>query len=539
MVAHARRAALVSTLCALAVALDPAAASAGGKDAELEKAITAAIDEDYLDTRFDDAERRLRAALEKCGDSCSKPARARAWATLGAILAGGKKELDDAREAFVEALTLDPTVAPPDDVASTQVSFAYEKARSDLKLDAPTRAPTDFEHAPHPEQQRDTPLPVHVQLSGKVAERVDEVRVTYRPPGGTTWKTQKLRSLGGGAFGTNLPCDDLGELGTVEYYLLAIDDEQRVLATAGTESRPLSTRIADTKPSSPPHWPGYEPPRNCADDAPRPLETDQACTADTDCSTGYRCRADKCVLDSSAAAPEKRFVRRNWFTLAYSPDLALFDGSDVCSAENQKVPGNLGQSYVCFRENGSRYAGTPTPGQGNDVALGVLLGSMRVMLGYERLVEENFTLGARLGVSFLGAPQDFLPFHAEGRFAYWFGHRPFDQIARPFLSISGGLGQVDSGIRVEVLEDGDACGAANPADPASPCAFPSFDGTVEPRVQGLSAYRQLGMGFVGLGAGVVLAPTPMFGFHLAVRANVTLPVAAFVLSPEAGLTVGF
>lgn len=112
------------------------ARAAAPKDAQAEKAITQAMDVDYLETKFDQAEKRLRTAIEACGaDKCTPSVKARALVALGVVLAGGKKQLEDAREAFVEALTLDKAAKPDEDMSSAEVKYAYENARKQLKLD--------------------------------------------------------------------------------------------------------------------------------------------------------------------------------------------------------------------------------------------------------------------------------------------------------------------------------------------------------------------------------------------------------------------
>jgi len=535
---HASAAAFLATSLLLS-----APAFAATKDAAVEKAIQKALDEDYLETKFDAAEKRLRAAIDSCGsDGCSPAVKAKAYFALGGVLAGGKKALEDGRDVFVEALKLDPKGKPPSELASTEVNYAYGEARKILKLDKATPEPaaSGMEHLPHPEQAKNAPVPIYVVVTGEAAKKVDKVRVTYRPPGAKASKTQNLRALGGGAFATNIPCADTGELGAIEYYVTAIDADQRVVASAGSESKPLSTQIKESIAGSAPHWPGYEPPKSCSDDAPKKLDG-QACRRNSDCGEGMRCSEQVCVPKPPKDKPEpkEKEPRRNWFTLTFTPDLPIFDGTDVCSPGQRRDETNVNAGYACQRSDGSPYVGTPTPGQGNNIALGFVVGTMRVVLGYDRLIGDALTVGARVGVSFNGAPANFIPVHAEARIAYHFGSSPFLSQVRPFLFASGGLAQMDPAIEVEKLEDGAVCGAANPLDSNSPCTIPSSDGRVEDRVAKLKAYRQLGPGFAGAGVGLVYTPVPMFGLHLAARGVVTFPVVAAAILPEVGVTVGF
>lgn len=383
-------------LAALGVlALGAPVQAAGSKEAQALRALRQALDEDYLQTRFDAAELKLRAALQSCGGACSIALRARLHVALGAVLAGGKKQLDDARDEFVAALMLDPRIEPNPDLLSTEVSFAYEQARKKLRF------------AP------------------------------------------------------------------------------------GAEAKPQA------KPDDKPEALGGPPP---------PLLTEPA--------------------------------RKNWVTLSFSPDLAFVSGSDVCTANSQTF-----DHYVCLRPDRSRYVGTPTLGNGDNINLGIALATIRVMLGYDRLVHPNVTLGLRAGFAFNGATDggaSFFPVHAEGRLGFWPGHEPFVGTGvRPFLVLSGGAAQVDAKVSVQVLENGVTCGAQSPSNTVSPCTRPSSDGTVEPRQQALAVYKQSGLGFASLAFGVQFAPSVRVAIHLAARASVTFPVIAAVISPEGGLSVGF
>ena len=373
-----------------------------------------ALEEDYLETRFDDAEKRLRAAVQLCANSggCDPAVRAELHAALGAVLAGGKKELDDARDEFVEGLKIDPKVQPDPGMLSTEVSFAFEQARKKLGLG---------------------------DAKGK--------------PG------------------------DAGKKGPLK-------DEPRKI-----DPRPDETKDKDAK----------DP------DAPPPAE-----------------------------------ARKNWLSLSFAPDISIVSGTNVCTAEGRKAG-----HYVCVRDDANRtgYAGTPTLDNGNNINTGLSLATLRLMLGYDRVLVDNLTVGARLGFAFNGATDggaSFIPVHAEARFGYWPGKNPFvGSGVRPYLMVSGGFAQIDTRVDVEVLEDGAACGAANPADLKSPCTRPSADGVVEKRVQTLAAYKQAGLGFGSLSFGVQFAPTARVALFLAVRGSITFPVVTGVFSPEAGLALGF
>ena len=114
---------------------------------------------------------------------------------------------------------------------------------------------------------------------------------------------------------------------------------------------------------------------------------------------------------------------------------------------------------------------------------------MRVLIGYDRLLGEQVTLGTRLGLAFLGTPErtdgkKFIPFHAEVRGAYWFSHDPFaGKGVRPYLFANAGLAQTSARLSTEVVDQ--TTGATK-----------------------LDVYKTSGPGFAGAGIGVQYAVSP-------------------------------
>lgn len=418
----------------LALALAGPAAAAGSKETQARKALKSALDDDYLQTRFDVAEQKLRAALQSCGSSaCPAELRARLHAALGAVLAGGKKELEDARDEFIEALGLDPAVQPDPDVLSTEVTFAFEQARKHLKL---------------------------------------------KPSGAS-----------------------------------APDPEPRPPARPSRDDAPPSLSPSPKKKPKP---------------APRPEPTPEP-------EPGKPATDD--ARDPPPPPPPTRSFK-NWISLSFAPDVSIVSGSNVCTGQSQGAA-----HYFCVRPDGTRYAGTPTVDNADNINTGLGLSTLRLMLGYDRVLVDNLTLGARVGFAFNGASDggaSFLPVHLEGRLGLWPGHAPFARSGvRPFFMLSGGLAQIDTKVKVQLLEDGRACGAPHPADTTTLCTRMSADGVIEPRQQTVSVYKQAGLGFASLMFGLQFAPTARVALHLGVRGSVTFPVVTGVFSPEGGLSIGF
>lgn len=522
---------------ALAASLASSDALAAPKDAQAEKAITAAMETDYLETKFDAAEKKLRAAITACGDAgCTPAVKARVYVALATVLAGGKKQLEDAREAFVEALKLDPNAKPDPDLLSSEITFAFENARKDLKLDKPAGAPGPsaggLKHTPVPEQRVKTPVPLYIEVDPSLLEMVSRVSVSYLAPGASEWDSLLMKKVVEGGFGINLPCEDVETEGTLKYHILVTAEGGAILAAVGSRTQPLTTAIKKSIEGEPPHFPGFAPPDTC-----RETEEKQQCLDDGQCSEHLTCVNGTCVPRAAKAPepPPKGF--QNWITLSIQPDVSFFSGEGVCILANQTA-----DNFTCIREDGSRYTGTPTANVANNVNAGFTLSTVRIALGYERVFFHNFTGGLRLGFGLFGGQDNvsFFPLHIEARGAYWLGKRPFESKGvRPFIMVSGGATQLNSPVEVQVLEDGATCGA-DPNNIDDPCTISSNrESTIEKRLQFLDAYKQAGYGFASVGGGVAVAAMDRVSFNVGLRVGMTFPVVTMVISPEAGVSVGF
>ena len=530
------------TLAALSFA--PFAHAAAPKDAQLEGAIKTAMDVEYLETSFDKAEKRLRTAIEACGtNQCTPALKAKALMSLGIVLAGGKKQLDDAREVFVEALQVDKTAKPEEELRSSEVDYAYEQARKQLKLDGggavtapPAPAGQGLSHTPPVEQRVSTPIPLYVELVPELLQDAKKATVTYLAPGAADWKTLVMKRVGEQGFGINVPCGDMKAEGEFKYHITVTDADGAIITGVGSRAAPLVTKVKQRIDGNPPSWPGFAPPEMCVAVEAGPKQ----CLDDNQCNTGFVCTNGECQEKLGTSSDEPKGPKRNYVTLSFGADISMFAGEGVCSVDGQNS-----QNYVCSREDGSRYQGIPTADVANNVNPGLAPGTLRIIAGYDRLILDNLMVGAKVGFAIRTASSPdaaFLPLHLEARGTYYIGKKPFERLgARPFVFLSGGLAQIDSGVSVQVLEDATACGAAIPANPQSPCTKPS-DPTrtsIEPRVQNLSAIKQAGQGFVSVGGGLQYAVTEMIAVNAAVRLGVTLPVTTFVIFPEIGATVGF
>jgi len=145
-------------------------------------------------------------------------------------------------------------------------------------------------------------------------------------------------------------------------------------------------------------------------------------------------------------------ARHHWISAAFQLDFLMYSQVDsVCSGAPQ---------YQCFLQ-GQSYAGPIYAGSGNQVQGGLGLATKRVLVGYDMLLGENVTLGARVGFAFGGSPKAttgsgtaFFPVHLELRGNYWFGTTPFAEGGvRPYVGLAAGLAEVDGHVTVEYYQD--------------------------------------------------------------------------------------
>ncbi|GEM_PF-666738 len=170
-----------------------------------------------------------------------------------------------------------------------------------------------------------------------------------------------------------------------------------------------------------------------------------SCSVDSDCMRGQYCLSGTC----GASQP-----KRNGFSLGLQQDFLLLNSTDqVCSGQ---------AGWTCFEgDSQAGYYGTkPYEGReaGNEIAGGVQTGTVRLLAGYDRFMGNHWALGARLGVAFQGGPKapggrSFLPFHGEGRLAYWLDGNSADAVGfHPYVLLGGGIAQLDAKLSVTVFD---------------------------------------------------------------------------------------
>jgi hypothetical protein len=221
-------------------------------------------------------------------------------------------------------------------------------------------------------------------------------------------------------------------------------------------------------------------------------------------------------------------VRKNWVSIHFEQDFLVYSATnDVCATDGPTFFAEAPE-YACF-QGGTQYGYSPGeniyPGVGNRASAGVGLSTSRVLLGFDRLLSSNFSVGARLGFAFGGSPatnngSKFLPLHAEIRGNYWFGSDPFASSGvRPYVALSAGLAELDGHVSVEYYQDQNGYDSNN-------------KGT-------LDAWRRTGKVFSGLSFGLMIPVAGSSGIVPEVRVLEMLGASSLAFDVALGYAYGF
>lgn len=504
----------LATLLAALVTLGASPARGEAKDDAALELAKKAIQTDYLATKFEDAEKKLQEAITLCGEKeCSAKVKAQLHRDLAVVYIGGMNRVDEGKKAFAAALKLDPAVQLDAELTSPEMQAAFDEVKKGAVAPAPGPGPSepaassegDLVHTPPAEQAILTPLPLYAELPAGMS--AVKVVLKYKVFGSSDWKVVQMKPVGQG-YGLEIPCADIGSLtGTVRYFIQAFDAENNPVSWSGTRDKPNSVAVKMERQGEPPHLPGQPPPAKCQDagDCPPEFPGCKALGAERPCE-GPECADTK---------PADTF-KKNYVSLAVQQDLLFLNGgTNVCSAESE---------YQCFYPTGEFYEKIPYEKSGGGVGGGIGASTTRIMAGYDRVIW-HFTLGVRVGFAFGGGPQApgglaFVPVHAEGRAAYWFGSDPFASAGpRFYLTVGGGIAQADSKVSVVVYEN-------------------EQDYVADNRLT-LDAWRKAGTGFLAFGGGFLYAITPRTGPYAEARVIQLLGASNTGLGLQLGYAFGF
>ncbi|HEV8480417.1 MAG TPA: hypothetical protein VGR66_06445 [Candidatus Eisenbacteria bacterium] len=213
----------------------------------------------------------------------------------------------------------------------------------------------------------------------------------------------------------------------------------------------------------------------------------------------------------------------NWLSLMIQQDFLVYGSTpDVCPSVDINGKEFKGQGDYSCRDSAGVYKGDVYHGAGNQVHGGFGLGTLRINLGYDRVLGSQWQLGARFGMLLLQAPgvtgsKAPKPIGGELRAAYYFGDSPFErQGIRPFASVAAGFAEVDGKVSVQVYKDHIAYEAKHPTN--------------------LDAWRTTGPFFGAVSGG---ASIPFGNFMLSGELRAQLMLGNFAFSPAVALTLSY
>jgi hypothetical protein len=540
-------------------ATEPAGDAAPTADAEAGNAAAAekikqAISVHYLATQFEQAEKTLLEVPQDCvAAKCSPAIIAKAWMYVGLVRIVGNGDSEGARAAFVRAIKIFPATQLDPDLQTPEAqhlwSAAHDKQSGDRAVLGGMQCTPEVR-----EVQTRRPIPIACSTD----QPATRAEIKYREFGSTHWKSVQMGSAGGKWLGT-IPCSATDLQGKLSWYVNALDQSGELIDNYGAQRQPIEMQLVETTTQPPPAYPEQDPPVRCgsAGECPTEMlgtpacpgtvkpdptrgnkdvgeqceqtaqcttgldcvdgkcEPPKSCETDTDCEHG-RCVDLLCTVEDEAAKEGPL----NWLGLHFAADLALVSGDNVCTNSD----------FACFYKNGDVVGSTgATFGGANtspgNVQSGFALGTMRVLASYERLLLPNVGIEGRLGFAFNGASSgkgvSFLPLHLEARGKYWLLGAPAQEPVSPYVHFGVGLGQVDAKVSVLIAQDcSNATGSCSPT--------PEID-----------AYQQMGVGFITLGGGALIAVGPNYGINLNLNAQYMLPKSGLVVQPSLGFEYGF
>lgn len=328
------------------------------------------------------------------------------------------------------------------------------------------------------------PIPISCNVDYPAAG----VELRYRMEGASkNWEKLELEQ-GDAGYTTTIPCTATGTRGTLQLYLFARNENNKVIARIGRHENPLGIRLVEHSNVKPPALPGKDAPTRCYEqnECPNELRGTPACPgthavktkkswgascgASNECQTGLECIKGSCDTpakcdkdedcgeggecnDGVCHTPSKEELKErlgpakhHWVGIHGGFDFYVMSSSKgVCGTTTSDS-----QHFSCF-DGGNQYAGTPNVNYAGTVKSGFYPATARVLLSYEYMFN-RMALGARVGWAFRGAPKGFNPFHIEARVHYSLRKDPFKLNFRPYLGLAFGHAPVDAAGQVLILD---------------------------------------------------------------------------------------
>jgi hypothetical protein len=287
---------LVTALAPLLALLVPvtvlSTSTAYAQEDEAQKLYDDAMDNDYLNTKFDDAIAKLNKAVKQCGKKCGKGMRGKLHIALAVVHGAGKQDNKAARAELEKAFKADKNAKPLDLYFTDDLKKLYAEAKKaaatagddddddggkkppkgdddDDGGKKPPKGDDDDDGAaggsvdwkPPKEAQVNTPLPIYLPVDEGLG--ADSAKLRYKPFGETKWLSVAMKKMEGG-FGAVIPCAQLTTTGKLKLYIFLKDKSGDPVAQAGSSKAPLEVTVKNEIEDDQPSFPGEKPPKKCS-----------------------------------------------------------------------------------------------------------------------------------------------------------------------------------------------------------------------------------------------------------------------------------
>lgn len=553
---------------------------AAPRDAATLKKIDEALNVHYLAADYDKAELTLKYAIKSCGTKfCSPEILGKAQVALGAIRGNARQDLAGARAAFEAARSVDPNATldtalvtpavlkefyavmgremPPDAKQAIAAADAEAAQAAEAKAKQAKVSPAgNLRCTPISGYEIQTAQPIAVVC--EPLEGVVRAELYYRVRSESKY-TSVLMTVQDGTLRATIPCDKLAKPTKLEIYVLAQDFNKETIDTFGIESKPAHYEIVKKTSQATPSYPDQPAPARCAELLVERATAGQACSPEHGCGRGLYCAQSVCAEAPSCETPEdcggKSCIEgicqmgdtyletkpNSWMLgLHAAADLWLAPAvSQVCGYANITA-GNFycydaGEDRVYLKRRNRTEPAMVDPNGGGNIAAGIRMATVRMLLSADRVFTPNLSAGVRIGWAFGGGPRTiefdtqqndyrptqhrpFFPVHLEARGTLWL--RSLGKLGlHPYVHLGGGVAEVDAKVPINGKK--------------------TYEGDTFVSVRKLDAWRKLGILFVTGGFGGLYSLTQRHGIQLNVNAMYLFTAKGTVIEPSLGYVYGF
>ena len=487
-------------------------------------------DDDYLQSDFAKALRRLQTAERVCGEaSCTAATHAALLRDIG-TMQFRLGQPDAATSSFKRARKLDAAIALNPDYDAKDLRDAFEAATAAAP---PPVAGGDFTHRPAAAESASTPLPVYVEIEANDA--LASVVVKYKNDSMRSFRRAVLKRVGSG-WGGYVPCADVVS-GSVHYYIQGFDKDGELVASSGDPNHTFTVPIRDSIGGDPPSLPGVAPLRKCGEQDVQELNLDEGerCQEDRQCKSGAcssgHCKAVQPFEQEEGAGPGgARPLARFWLGVAGSLDLGVPSASnDVCA----QTLGVSTSGFWCTTPEGADFpaqgaqSNALVPGHSGTPSSELSPGGVHITATLDYAATANLMLGVRFGYVANAYPGQAAAaagktlataLHAELRGTWVFGDEPLARSGlAPYAFVAAGVARSDLPATVMVQQQGIAGERA------------------------VRAWQVAGPGFAAVGGGARYAFSPRVAFATGVGIDTAFGPggSAVTVAPEMHVQYGF